>query len=101
MARLGVATEKVPGGKLLRVKAWVSEDGSVIEKTQVTGDFFAHPEDCVLEIEKALSGAKASLDEKALGERVGRVVEARKAVLVGVDPTAIARVLKAAASNAK
>ena len=49
----GQASYKVPGGKLLNAK--VSFDKK-IKKVQLTGDFFAYPEEGILWIESALVG---------------------------------------------
>ena len=40
----GEATEKVPGGKLLRIKVDYEDK---INTVVITGDFFAHPEECI------------------------------------------------------
>ena len=53
--------EKVEGGKLLVIKV---DFGDKIEKVDITGDFFAHPEESIKEIEKRLAGIKKDFDEK-------------------------------------
>ena len=45
---------KVAGGKLLRISVEVVDN--VIMSFSLTGDFFLHPEDAVVMIEKALIG---------------------------------------------
>ena len=52
--------EKVSGGKLLVVKVNFEEK---IENVEITGDFFAHPEESITEIEKKLSVFKLDFDE--------------------------------------
>ncbi len=67
-----VATTKVTGGKLLRVKCEVENgaSGNVLSAVSITGDFFMHPEDGVTELERALMGASS---EAAIGEYVSRL----------------------------
>ncbi|MDP2718177.1 MAG: lipoate protein ligase C-terminal domain-containing protein [Candidatus Micrarchaeota archaeon] len=48
--------------KLLKVNLW--HDGGRIEKIQVHGDFFLHPEEKITELESALIGV--ALDRAAL-----------------------------------
>ncbi len=66
----GVYTKKVEGGKLLRVKV---EHGYILENVQITGDFFAHPEDSVEQIENALLDchARDGIDASVNGSDFG------------------------------
>lgn len=89
----GVATEKVPGGKLLRIKVDYDEKVSDIK---ITGDFFIHPEDSVTDIENLLKGTSRNEDEKTIADKISIFVSQNKIQLVGIDPAAISRVLKAA-----
>ncbi len=49
---------KAKGGKLVRVE--VASEGGLITDVRITGDFFAHPEEGVEQVEKALRGASIS-----------------------------------------
>lgn len=91
----GTSTEKVIGGKLLRVKV---EFDSVFKRVQITGDFFAHPEDGIEEIEKSLFGLETSKDENFLTLKIKEVTEKNKLTLVGISAEDIARNLKKATS---
>ncbi|MCE5296495.1 MAG: hypothetical protein LLG16_05255 [Euryarchaeota archaeon] len=51
------AERKVPGGKLVRVKADI--DGSVIRSVRIEGDFFVHPEEGLAALESSLVGKEA------------------------------------------
>ena len=64
------ADYKAPGGKLLRVRLTVSRHTTppVITSFRLTGDFFMHPEDALLDLEDDLVGAP--LEATALRERV-------------------------------
>jgi len=56
---------KVPNGKLIRVSAKVRENK--IASIRITGDFFLHPEERIVDLEKSLVGKKL---EKATLQRV-------------------------------
>ncbi|TAL48203.1 hypothetical protein EPN87_01155 [archaeon] len=84
-----VVTEKVPGGKLLRIKVDYS---GTINSVKITGDFFLHPEEAINDIEKSLVGAKA---DDVLGI-VTRVVQEKGIELIGVTPDSIASVIRSA-----
>ena len=94
----GVHTEKVAGGKLLRVKVDVNEAGKV-SKVQVLGDFFIHPEEFVEEIEQLLFDYSL-LDEEAIAAAVKGLVLNYEAELVGITSEAIAKAFVNAKSNA-
>ncbi len=53
------ADYKAPGGKLLRVSLTLARqaDPPVITSLRLTGDFFMHPEDAILDLEERLIGA--------------------------------------------
>jgi lipoate-protein ligase A len=89
----GLAKQKVPGGKLLTVKLDYSD---VIERIEVLGDFFLHPEDSLKEIEKSLIGVNVDESEQVLAEKVKRVVEMNNIELIGITPEAIAQTIKMA-----
>lgn len=83
-----VATTKVAGGKLLRVKVQVG-DGA-IRSAVLTGDFFLHPEDGVLRLEEALLEVARENDiqdfdanVETISERLREVVAREKLELVG------------------
>ncbi len=90
-----VATTKVSGGKLLRVKADVEglESNRVLSAVSLTGDFFMHPEDGVVALESALVGASS---DAAIGEYVSRlndVIVPGKFELIGFSASNIAQTL--------
>ncbi len=87
----GQASYKVPGGKLLNAK--VSFDKK-IKKVQLTGDFFAYPEEGILWIESALVGIDS--DGKQILQKASEAIGAGKIELIGIDAAAIARVVKEA-----
>ncbi len=89
----GVATEKVPSGKLLRVKV---DYDDIIRHVSITGDFFLHPEEGIEKIESALFGLNANDGEEKITSIIKEVIEENNIELIGVDAEAIARNIKAA-----
>ncbi|MFW5884997.1 MAG: lipoate protein ligase C-terminal domain-containing protein [Patescibacteria group bacterium] len=57
---------KAPEGKLLRIEAQV--DDFTIQTIKITGDFFIHPEDDLIKIEKILPGKRISQVKQAVDE---------------------------------
>ena len=87
---LGKASKKVSNGKLVRVE--VTFEGDVIESVRITGDFFLHPEEALLDIETLLKGI--SIDE-AEG-KLEAFSKERQLEFVGLSPADIVLVLKEA-----
>ena len=93
---VGAASLKVPGGKL--VKARVEVKGGKVRWAKVTGDFFAHPEESIKELEEALAGVDA--DPAVIRGTVLEFFTSRNVVLVGADPSDFAEVIANAAKHA-
>ena len=89
----GVATEKVPGGKLLRVKVDYSD---VIKHVSITGDFFLYPEESIEKIESALFGLSVNDSEEKITNVINEVINENSIELIGIDASAIARTIKTA-----
>lgn len=79
---------KVPGGKLLRIKADISN--GKINSVMIMGDFFIHPEDALEEIENALVGCPVNMNE--IINRINTVIS-KNVSIVGFSPEDIAKVL--------
>ena len=78
------ASRKVEGGKLVAVDV-ATADGRV-EDIEISGDFFAHPEESIHAVEDELVGT--SVD--AVEATVQTVLAAEDAELVGIDAADIA-----------
>ena len=96
----GVHTEKVPGGKLVRVKVDFNPEEGLIEGVQMHGDFFIHPEEFVDDIEQLLVNLDQKDSEESIKAALARLVEEEGAELVGVTPEMIAKTFRAALENA-
>jgi hypothetical protein len=79
------AEEKVPGGKLVRVT--VRDDGDV----EITGDFFAHPEEGIAVIERGLTGLEGTVPPDEAEKWLERVVTTAGVELIGLDVPTIVR----------
>ena len=96
----GVHTEKVPGGKLVRVKVDLNTEEGFVENVQMHGDFFIHPEEFVEDIEQLLVNLDQKDSEESITAALARLVEEQGAELVGITPGMIAKTFKAALANA-
>lgn len=99
-AMQGIHTEKVPGGKLLRIKVEFNPEGELIEDVQMHGDFFIHPEEFVEDVEQLLVNLDQKDSEESITAALQRLVEDEGAELVGITPESIAKTFKTALSNA-
>lgn len=89
----GTAAEKIPGGKLVRVKV---DYGNSINDVKITGDFFLHPEESITKIESCLRGIDRNLEQNVIVEKIKNVVDSNGIILVGITEDAIAKTLKEA-----
>ena len=89
----GYAKQKIPGGKMLAIRVWY---GDRLEKIEISGDFFMHPESTLEKIESVLIGAKVNEKESILIKLINNVIMSENAELVGITPEAIASAVKAA-----
>lgn len=97
---LGVHTEKVEGGKLLRIKVEYNPESLAIEDVQMHGDFFIYPEEFVEEIEQLLVNLDQKDSEQSISAALQRLIEDESADLIGVTPESIARTFKTALGSA-
>lgn len=79
------AEEKVPDGKLVRVS--VTGDGRV----EITGDFFAHPEEYIKLIEEALSQLNGNESTVEIGRLLDDLIADADLELIGVNVPVIVR----------
>ncbi len=80
-------TYKAPQGKLLRIEAEI--ENSVIQSIKITGDFFVHPENNLLKMEKALPGVKTD----RVKETIENFVSKNKTEIVGFTPDDLQKAL--------
>jgi lipoate-protein ligase A len=74
------AERKVPGGKLVRVKADI--DGDTIRSVRIEGDFFVHPEEGLAALESSLVGKMVS-DIEGMRAALTRAMGENEIELIG------------------
>ena len=84
---MGKSTYKVEGGKMIKVKL-CSKFGK-IEKINIMGDFFLHPEELIEDLERALIGI--FLDENKLRKSIQVFLETNKGTFIGAKPEDFAK----------
>lgn len=83
-----MATKKVPGGKLLRIK--LDGDNISICALQISGDFFLHPEEVLPKIEEAIVGLPMAISAEALSQKINETLLEEKAAFIGITAEDIA-----------
>jgi lipoate---protein ligase len=76
---------KVPAGKLLKI--FVSLENGVIQRIQITGDFFVYPEEAIIGLEHVLQGV--SLQKDVLEQKIGAFVRMNNVQFFGITVEAI------------
>ncbi|MBI4043910.1 MAG: hypothetical protein HY393_03850 [Candidatus Diapherotrites archaeon] len=94
----GASVLKVPNGKLVKARVDFVER---LERVQITGDFFMHPEEGIANIEQALNGLKANSTSGELEKAIQRAVLLNQMELVGVDAESLARAVQMAVENGR
>ncbi len=94
-----IATKKVAGGKLLRVKCDV--EGGVLSNVSLTGDFFMHPEEGVSELENALNGMSNETPVREFVSKLNDLIHERGFELIGFSASNIAETLVEAIRGGK
>ena len=89
-AKTGSSIKKISGGKLVRVDVVYSKH---VERVKITGDFFLHPEELIIEIEESLAGADIPIIKSVLVERVEAILSHHDAILIGFSPDDLITVL--------
>ena len=90
------ASEKIAGGKLVRVEVEFSDK---IDFIQITGDFFMHPETSIEDIEDILLDTSITASENEIKEKIDVILTEDNVTLYGVTSADIARVTRAALSG--
>jgi len=95
-AKLLQASKKIEGGKLVRIKL---KAGEFINDIQISGDFFLHPEDAILEIEQNLRALHIDTDAEEIEARIEAALAKTKGVFVGVNSQELAALISQALSG--
>ena len=74
---------KIPNGKLLKIKLEYNEKNNTINRINITGDFFAYPEESIELIEDKLQ--KIELNEKTLFNKIDSIIKEKKFQFIGIN----------------
>ena len=85
----GYAAEK--DGKVVQVSV---DYGNVINSVKITGDFFIHPEEGVIELEEALKGFDLSNPDEKMLEVIKKATKEMQ--LVGIRPETLVNLIRRA-----
>lgn len=91
-------TLKVPCGKTVCADVDFAER---ITSVKITGDFFLHPEDAVLNIEKVFKGLDAKFDEQKAADAIEGVLRKGNAELIGLSASDVVRAVSSAIGGAR
>ena len=79
---LGHTIYKVPKGKLLKIHLDYEEKANILRGIEITGDFFAYPEDSIERLEKTL--LNTPLREEALRKTITEFVSSHGVEFIGL-----------------
>ena len=74
---------KVPNGKLLKIFLEFDEKNNSIKNIEITGDFFAYPEEAIEILEKKLR--YTSLKRNILLEKINSVIKENNIEFIGLN----------------
>ena len=74
---------KVPNGKLLKIFLDYNEKSNTINTINITGDFFAYPEESIGLIENELKDTP--IEKKILLEKISRIIDENNIQFIGLD----------------
>jgi len=74
---------KVPNGKLLKISLESDEKNNYIESINITGDFFAYPEETIEVMENELKNI--SLNRERLLEKINSIIKKYNIEFIGLS----------------
>ena len=78
---------KVPNGKLIKIFLDYNSESNTIDSIQISGDFFAYPEDSIHKLEEKLKGKK--MEKNEIFEVINSFAEKNQIEFIGIDPESI------------
>ncbi len=85
-----IVTEKIHGGKLVRIKINFEKN---IENIKITGDFFLYPEESIEKIENSLIGIDKNSSEEIITNKIKKIVKENNIELIGIDEESISKLI--------
>lgn len=84
------ASKKIDGGKLLCIKLKANE---TIQRIQILGDFFLHPEDAIFHVEQRVIGLPVTTPFNTLESEISIAFTEKRANLIGASTDDIAELI--------
>lgn len=82
---------KVPNGKLIKIHLTYDPDENVIDSVNITGDFFAYPEEAIEELEIYLQDV--FLDETKLFLTISDFITKHQVQFIGLDAESLTKAI--------
>ena len=92
------ATKKVTGGKLVRVKIMADE---YINDIQISGDFFLHPEDSLIQIEQNLRNLHKDSTPEEINARIDTALAKENGTFIGLTTEDLTQTIIEALQHAR
>ena len=78
---------KVPNGKLIKIFLDYNLESNTISSIQISGDFFAYPEESIHKLEEQLKGKQ--IEKNELYEIINSFVKENKVEFIGINPESL------------
>lgn len=78
---------KVPNGKLIKIFLDYNSESNTIASIQISGDFFAYPEESIHQLEEQLKGKQ--LEKNGLYDFINSFVQKNKVEFIGINPESL------------
>ncbi len=78
---------KVPNGKLIKIFLDYNSESNTIASIQISGDFFAYPEESIHQLEEQLKGKQ--MEKKELYDLINSFVKKNKVEFIGINPESL------------
>jgi len=82
---------KIPNGKLLKINLDFDEKLKKINKLNITGDFFAYPEESIEHIENEL--INSDIDINIINKKIEKIIIAHNIHFIGIDSEGITKAI--------
>ena len=78
---------KVPQGKLIKIHLDLDDNKEVMNTIRITGDFFAYPEESIMDLENKLGGTR--FDKSVIFKVISEFIEDQQVQFIGIDAQAL------------
>ncbi|MAG47824.1 hypothetical protein CL617_04415 [archaeon] len=93
---IGNASKKIVNGKLVKV---IVDYDNKINKLEISGDFFIHPEESIKDIENSLLNLEVNIENEIIVNKLKDFIESNKIEIIGFQEEDLAELIKEATKN--